>query len=282
MFSSAQTWVDTPEQQLSWGREIVKRVAVLGQSFSVGETISPLNPVAWVGVILLGFILVWMAINWRKLEIGAWQLLLALVIIIPPNLVFNIITRYPQSAPQALPHRILYAYPFFMLLIAYGISLLKNKWTVIVLSGLLIVFGLGIFNYFANRQFMAPNLSVPWRQVMENIRENASEGSVVVCSESGGECKYYATEYGFSLSGLSSWQNEDSPPPEIWWIQINLGDSFYASKSDKEQLDAISNVYRTKAVFDYGLHDPSIRWIKTKLFGQTDYSYRVNLYWFVK
>jgi len=281
MFSLGQDWLDPAKQELNWLVEALKRIAVVGQSFTIGETISPLNPVAWIGVAILILILIYMAINYKQLSRNVWLLLLFLIIVFPPNILYNMISRYPQSAPQALPHRILYIYPFLLIIFAYGISLMSGKIHWLSLAGLLLVFSVGIFNYYTNRQFMTPFLTVPWRTIMQTIETETGADAVIICGRADTVCKFHARRAGFEPASAGSWESiRDANPPNVWWIQTNMGTPFYDIQEENNNLEAMRSKYSVETVYDYGLHDASIRWLKTTLLGQVDYAHRVNVYWF--
>ncbi|MFN2126995.1 MAG: glycosyltransferase family 39 protein, partial [Anaerolineales bacterium] len=116
---------------INWITEIAVRIGYLGYAYSAGEFFSPLNPILWFGIILTIFIIIWAMIKWN------WNLSLPLLILLVAggiSVVYTIISVYPISAWQSLPNRTLFIYPFFIIILAYGISKLIGKWFVITLT----------------------------------------------------------------------------------------------------------------------------------------------------
>lgn len=127
---------------INWLTEIAIRLGYLGYAYSAGEFFSPLNPILWLGVILTAAIFIWSIIKWnRNLSLPFVILLVAVSI----SIVFNIVAVYPISAWQGLPNRTFFSYPFFLIILAYGISHLKGKWFPITLATILILYSVGIF-----------------------------------------------------------------------------------------------------------------------------------------
>lgn len=264
---------------INWLAEIAVRIGYLGYAYSAGEFFSPLNPILWFGVILTVVIVIWAIIKWN------WNLSLPLVILIVAggiSIVYNIVAVYPISAWQALPNRIFFSYPFFIIILAYGLSQLKGKWFPITLAAILIIYGVGIFNYFTNRQVVNPILTVPWQTITDDIQARAAEDMVVICTNDDTACFYYQRRFGDQRIGPKQLGNIlEQHPSEIWWIQSNRINFANFKGSYAEQFVSLQEQYILEETYSYVPHDPDISMLKSKFFGKDVYEFRVIVYKFV-
>jgi hypothetical protein len=201
-----------------------------------------------------------------------------LFLILGANILINAFMAVPGF--QNLPHRTLYAFPFFVLLLGYGISRLPPRMSLAACGILLLVYGTGIANYFSGQQFMKPVLAVPWRAIFTTIRASSPAGTMVVCNRVDFACPWYARRYGFGpRTPEAARKLAEEGYAQIWWIQSNRGAAFYDTTAEARLLEEISNGYQEHTVTSYALHDPSIRLLKRRFMRQQDdYDYRVNVY----
>ena len=124
-----------------------------------------------------------------------------------------------------------------------------------------------------------PILAVPWREIMQTIQIEKTPDSVVLCSQGDTACPFYLDRYG--LKSTEPWgpgQVINQPPADLWWIQINLGAPKLNTGQTVEFADQLEQIYQQVAVLNYAPQDRSIRAIKTNIFQQVDYEFRVSLY----
>jgi hypothetical protein len=250
--------------------ELVKRLGYLSYVFSVGETISPLNPLAWLGlalVVSLSFLGVWhthrQPITWLALIVLVSSVVISLIASLNPGL---------SITWQSIPTRTMFAFPFLMLLLAQGCLALAPRWRWITLGALAVVFAAGSFNFFTGRQYLRPVFAVPWREIFSGIRQEAAADAQVWCA--GGEdyaCGFYARRFGFvNATGDAALHSQ------VWWIEVNLGrDSSH--DNDVQRANWEKN-YRLVKSTPYARQDPDIRWLKQRFVGGEDYEYRVWVY----
>lgn len=264
-----------------WLIEAFKRIAYLGFIFSVGETLSPLNPFAWAA----GLAVVGLGINQltnRRARRENWAPLLFLVAIFALAVFTNIIAVYPQSLIQALPNRTFYALPFFMIWLAAGLASLQPRPRWALAAMLFIPYIAGLYNYYDGQQFIRPILAVPWREIMATVQAESSPDPIVVCNQADTTCPYYVERFQIELlSPAEISQRLASGVEDIWWIQTNLSEAYYDDTQEQTALAAIAAQSTTQAVYHYVPADASIQWIKTRLFGLSDNPYRVDVTHFV-
>jgi uncharacterized membrane protein len=258
--------------------EVAKRVGYLGYGYSVGETLSPINPIALLGIFLtIALLTIALLRGGRRFTV--WLPILFIAIVGATSIIINMVTLYPQNAFQALPYRTLYLFPFFVMLLAYGVSQLRGRTALVVVGLLLAVYGAGIFNYFTNREFMRPFLAVPWNRIFSTIQAEAAPDALVVCSIGDDTCMYYIERYGFEpRTSLEALELAERNPSEVWWIQSNLGRRTPNMERESDILETIRGQYQNSEVTNYAPHDASVRRVKAALSPQESYEYRVSLY----
>ena len=259
--------------------ELIKRAGYYGFVSAVGETISPVNPLAWLGVLIVVGVAIYALVkNWRRLNF--WLPVSFFIIIAIANLLITF-NAAVSATWQNLTYRALYAYPFLMIWLAAGFAQLKIRWAVVSGVALLLVFMMGIFNYLSGRQYLRPVYSVPWKQIFQQIQQEGGKEALVVCGFGDSSCYYYAERYGYGENNLSNWNAKTAGnPTEIWYIQSNLGrvDGYGDLPAQQEAfLAEMALRYPDSSVYDYAPQDPSIRSLKARIFHQDDYEYRVNV-----
>jgi 4-amino-4-deoxy-L-arabinose transferase-like glycosyltransferase len=260
--------------------ELLIRFGYIGYAYLSGEFLSPVNPLVWLIVVL--FILVSFSARGKALHKG-WLPLTVVIISLTFSVFINLVSVYPQSAWQNLSNRTFFVFPFFLIWIAGSLANLKPKLAYVCLGIIFVVNMAGFFNYFNDAQMVKPLLAVPWRTLMQNIEDQKNPATVVVCSTGDVACTYYLNLY--ELAPAEDWSRErilSQPPSDLWWIQNNLGAPNLSGNQSVSFVDQLAKTYREFSFVQYAPQDQSIRTIKTNLFGQVDYEYRVSVYHFLE
>jgi uncharacterized membrane protein len=268
-----------PSTLVDWLLEIFKRVGYLGFVFGVGETYSPLNPLAWLGLLLVAALAV-IALLRRARKAGLWLALMVLLAVALTNIVISLDSAVATTW-QNISYRAFYGLPFLAIVVGVGLSTLRPRSGLAISALLLVVYAAGIGNYFSNRQFIRPIYAVPWRQIFTQIRAQAPPDAVVICNRTDYACPYYAGRFGIERYKPTDWESlAAKPPSELWWLNSNLGLSRYDEDPELAILQQVQTAYACFDIYNYGLQEASIRWIKSALMGQQDYEYRLNVYKF--
>jgi uncharacterized membrane protein len=262
----------------AWVSGIFNSAAYLGFVFSVGETTSPLNPAAWLALATVTILAVYLITRLKRLP-HSWIPLMFVVVIEVFVILINGILKIPRF--QALPHWTLYALPFFLIWLASGLTSLKVKPILVFCSFLAVAYLVGDINYYSGQQFLTPQLTVPWREIMADLRAKAPDGTVVICNKADTTCAYYGKRYQLALYKPQDWSGLiKKNPKEVWWFQSNLSTYYYNNSNEQAILKAVDQHFDNKVVKHYGLNDQGIRWIKTEVLKQNDYAYRLDVYRF--
>ncbi len=147
-------------------------------TFSVGETIFPWRPEAWIGLaviaILLGMGLRGSSEHGGRKSAGLFLLSVTLM---------AVVTNFVSVGTPFLnvPVRSLFALPYYLLIVAAGLTDLASTRGKVVLGGaLLAVCSVGIFNYFTGQQFLNPIYLTPAREAADFVRQNVANGDLVI------------------------------------------------------------------------------------------------------
>jgi hypothetical protein len=259
--------------------EIAKRAGYLAYAFGLGETISPLNPAAWLGVLaLLGMAL--LALRATRGE--AWFPLLVFVCLVVVNIAISLVVVYPVAGWQGIPNRMLYGLPFLMIWLTGWIIPSKPRWLALPVV-MLVVYLLAGFNYFTGREFIKPFLDVPWRLIMQLVEQRSTGEVAVVCGPGEYACFYYARLNGYDALRPNDWQQvEQAGYDDVWWVRSNLGEPDRESGGEVEGIVLANKLYWLSERANFARQADSLRWLKTRFLGQLDYEYRVNLFHFVR
>ena len=260
---------------------LLPRIAYLNFAFLIGETINPVYLAVLIGVV--GLVLAFLAIlrAWGRSQ-AVWTILGLIGVSAAANLLINAITIYPQSALQSLPNRSFYLLPFVIILLAAGLGRLQGRPQQLALMAVVLMYGVGLFNYFTNQHFMKPNLAVPWNQVMQDIQRAGGADAIVICGRADTTCGYFVDRYGLQRYAVHHWDDlAQTRPDQIWWLQSNLGAiGVYDKAGERTVLQQVTAAHSDGEQTDYAAHHPTIRRIKATLLGQDDYTYRLNVYRF--
>ncbi|MGB7117485.1 MAG: glycosyltransferase family 39 protein [Anaerolineales bacterium] len=260
----------------NWLFDILKRIAFFGYSFSVGETISPTNPIAWIGLlVVIGIAVFALWIN-RK-NINFWLLVIMVMLILILNLVASFNARL-ISTWQNISYRSLFALPFFLIWLGTGISKMRPNVGLVITFILVLVHGVGLFNYFSNNQYIRPMFTVNWHEIFQNIYSNAQADTVVICNRGDYSCFYYSQRYELDTYRSNNWEDiKKDDPSEVWWVQTNLIREIESEAQENTVFNNISKQYVQSETFNYAPQDSSIRDFKSRFLNLREYEYRVNV-----
>jgi 4-amino-4-deoxy-L-arabinose transferase-like glycosyltransferase len=263
----------------NWLVEAIKRFIYTGYVFGLGETLSPLNPLAWVGaIILIGIGLI--AIKSRRREHDFWLPVFLVFIVVLSGLLVSVNASVSLTW-QNLPVRAFYVLPFLAIWLGAGLAALQPRWMAIAGALLAVVYGAGIYNYFSGTQYLRPIFSVPWRTVFQDIQAQAQPGALVVCGPGDSACGYYSDLFGYGNPSVSPLTDgSGNKAPEVWWIEIYLSRISEGKEHEQAILDQLGKDYGAVSTHGYGKQDPSIRQLKSRFLGQDNYEYRVLVYRF--
>ncbi len=263
----------------NWLTGIFLRAGYIGYAYGVGEFFSPLNPVAWIGIIIVAGLIVYAIIKGKHLF---WLPVVILVVVVVVSIGVNLVGHITVSYWQNLPNRTFFIYPLFVIILAYGIIKLKDKWMWGILSILLVVYSVGIFNYFSEREVIKPILTVPWREIMSNIRDQSNPNAVVICTNEDFACSYYQEQYGYKAFSPANWEQLSvQKPSEIWWIQSNLSNDENFTDASHVAFISLQTQYQETGVFNYSPQDKGIAMLKSRVLGYRPFQFRVVTYRFV-
>jgi len=269
--------------------EPIKRLLYVVYVYLLGETLSPLNPLAWIGGLILFAVLVYAIIR-RKRQFNFWLPVSLVVLIVVSGILvsgilvkgmFAYISAQASSTWQNLPARAFYALPFLTIWIGAGVSALPRSWMRAATFCILLVYGFGIYNYFSDKQYLRPVFAIPWHQIFSEIKQESGPNPLVICGDGDHTCYYYAENFGFGGFSTADFNTQmANRPTDVWWFQNNLSLKDIVRSAEQNALDQLSKDYATSSMLGFGEQDPGIRRLKNWFLKQDDYHYRLVLYHF--
>lgn len=258
-----------------------KRLFYSGYVFSLGGNLSPLNPVSWIGIEAVFFILLFSLRSLRK-SLDGWMPVFFTIWNMLAAVLLTFLSQEHSQTWQNLAHWFLYILPFLAMWLGAGLASFNKRIFLLFGIVLLLVNAVGVSNYFRNRQFFQGVYAIPWEGIFDQIRDQAEPETVVLCTSLEASCSYYGNQYGLRISTPEHIDRASfGSLNDLWWIYTHVGNLEYENTDFYQSfLDRASYHFEETQVFQYIQQDASIRWLKTRLFGHQDYEYQVDVYHF--
>jgi uncharacterized membrane protein len=228
--------------------DMVKRMMLgasyLYYSFSIGETITPWR--FFIVLPLLGMFSLVLFIGLRTLLKAdrAKALTVTSVLVLPVMVLMAVwSTLYPALSFVHFAARLMFIAPVFYIVLAIGVHRLVMegpdragrrqkvwpRW--LVIGGLLLGWGIGLRNYYAQVDFINANYIIPWRQIIADLQDVVDEGELVVVVDEP-SFRYYQAGLNVSLvesgtgktSGETIEEIRTLAPPKIWLVTRERSD----------------------------------------------------------
>ena len=260
------------------GIGFVLGVATSLYTFSVGETIFPWQPAAWVGVLTVVVLL----IAGLRQRSGGWPS--AGMFLIGIAFISLVTTFVSVSTPFLnVPVRGLFVLPFYLLIVAIGLASIAARRIRIGLTGvLLIVWGIGTANNFAGQQSLNPIYLTPSKEAAAFVRHAAASTDLVI-SDYDSIFGFYFLPGGSTPPHLYTSQVDDirtaldaTQPPRVWLITIGR-DQTQRDSTVGLVRGALSKAYRLAQTFDYLPIDPTYLRVKEWLLRRESYTHRLTV-----
>lgn len=251
-------------------------------SFSVGETIFPWNPAALVGLVIAA-ILFLRGLTARR-DDGEAMLFLGLFLILPIAFTAAITSTVAKDITfLATASRSLFVLPFFCLILAQGLASFRRPtvW-VVLLWGLVLVWGLSLGNYYRGRDFHNPIFVIPAREMAVEVAQRAEPDDVVVSDGDSAFAYYYLKEYDSVARHFYSSPTTDAigyiqeqQSPRVWLI--TLGRDRTREVAPTELVAWLERGYVRIAHRGYVEQDAIYQEVKERLLHRPAYEYKAEL-----
>jgi len=271
-----------PEADLASGcLAIIAKLGYFILSYSVGETIWPWMPSAVIGVLLLGgFALLGIVCQLRRQVLssehrGLWTIALAGIPMVGSTLLTSTFLR---TVPLiTLPNHVLFALPFFLLLVTAGIAQIRRLHTLVTSIAIVILIP-SIVNYYTGQQFHNPVFVTPSRQVLKYILDHSEPGDLMVIDPASGVLYYYTYHNLTQPRPVSTLEEMTAQlgsgqARRVWLITVNR-DRTRPLGTDPVTawLEQHLSLLETTG---FAEQDRVYRLVKTRLTGRPAYQYRV-------
>ena len=281
--SSAATWsaADLAFSPVGY----LLKVAYPLYAFSVGTTLFPWDPIAFVGGIVLGglAILGVLALARQRGPWGSNAHVIVAFIMIPFVIVFLVVSFVTPLVPFiAIPDHMIFAVPFFCLLLAAGWERLPHRWLRIVASAIVVVtYGAAYANYLAGADFHNPVYAVPIADAVELVIANSEPGDVIVSKRDTGFAYHHAKreaalpyyEIDHEIFALI----DDVQPARMWVISFGRDRTLGGDLTPEFIEAALAQGYTEIMHQGYVEQNATYRMVKEKLLNRPAYRYKLEV-----
>lgn len=243
-------------------------------TFGVGETIFPWHPLAALGAVTFGAVLVLGLARLRLLWEWGWAPVLGSAGVLALGLTLLHAVR-DLPALTLLP-RLVGALPPLLLVAAVGLAALRRAALVAALAILLAASGVAAANYFSGRSFLNPVYTLPTREVGEWLEERVSPSDVVAADSDLGLGRYYrgpapllsAQDAAAVLGAAGEWVT-------IWLLTLGRDGTAERRPVELEAwLEAHGRVVEERGFVE---QDATYRRLKERLGGAEGYRHKLRL-----
>lgn len=255
-------------------------VAASFYTFSVGETLFPWRPEAWVGLVVV-FVLLGVGLL-KQSGRTRWQSVGVFVVSI--ILLSAMITFVAAGTPFLnVPVRALFALPYYLLAVTLGLVCVASRKQRVVLGGtLLVVWGVSVFNNFTERQFLNPIYITPAKEAAAFVRENAAITDLVISDYDSVFGHYFLSDEILSEHRYTHQEDEiqialqELMPTRVWLITIGRDQTRRNSSAEVVRQWLGAN-YCLERVERYLPIDPVYLKIKNFLLRRSSYEHRLTI-----
>jgi 4-amino-4-deoxy-L-arabinose transferase-like glycosyltransferase len=248
----------------------------IAYGFAVGQTILPWNPVAIVGGLV---VLTSLAFSIKEMRehreiVGLFVSCLVLPVILGTLL------------SESMPRYYLFAGPLFYMLLAMGLGAVRPVPLRFSLGiALILVWGIGISNYYSNRQFHVLAHVTPWREVGQFLEANVMQGDAIIHvalkPKIGTEpLSYYAQKhiplYGQEVLAALPNVTKGGSVPRVWLVLSEPA----LQEASRPALAWLEDNYSQCETWRY-FRDPDFR-LKRRMFRKDFAEYRIQVFRFEK
>jgi hypothetical protein len=250
-------------------------------TFSIGQTLFPWRPLAWVGLLACVGLLISGALSAQSRVYWLSAGMIAL-----SGGVVSLIAIFVSIGTSFLnvPARALFALPYFLLLLVAGWVNLPSGWTRRLMGGALsVAWGASLFNYFTCQEFLNPSYLTPTKEAAAFIRQNAALNDLVVSDADTLFPHYFLAEgqpTGFAYaSELMTIQAAlaERRPARVWLVVVGRDRTRDAAHTDAVRRLLLARGYRLTQAERYLPIDPTYRQIKDFLLKRNSYAYRLEI-----
>lgn len=250
-------------------------IAMSFYTFSVGETIFPWNPATWIG---LGIIAMFILSSLRKAWSQSWQWAL---VFLSGVIFLSLVTNFVSVSTPFLnvPARGFFLLPYFLIVIATGLVYLSRRFRVIGMGGLLMVWCVGLFNYYNGQEFLNPIYLTPAKQAAQFVQSSSVASDLIIMDYDSIVGHYLSMNqtlsylYTNQVNKIAS-ALESTVPPRVWLISINRDQTQSISTLESVR-QILSKDYRLEQTSFFLPIDPVYLKVKNFLLKQESYSYRL-------
>ena len=252
-------------------------------TFSIGETIFPWRPEAWVGLAAFAILIV---VGLRAAARACWQAIGVLTVSIA---FMSLVTTLVAVGTPFLnvPARSLFALPFYTSMAAAGLAGPIPPSRKLVLTGVLLVsWGIGHANDFSGRQFLNPIYLTPAKDAAASVRLKAAASDLVISDYDSVFGHYFLTGpstprhvYTDQAEDIESALRGDAP--RVWLVTIGRDQTQRTSSAEgvRRLLQESYHLDRVERLLPI---DPTYLQVKNFILRRETYTHRLTIELYVR
>jgi len=260
------------------------KVAYSAYAFAVGESLFPWRPLAVVGAICVLLLCGAGIAGWRRRRLALPLTGLLVIPLVAVMLVIGLVS--PRTPFTSVPARALFAAPFFALIVAGAPGGLRQRFLVPLLAVVGITWGVTLWNYYHDADFLNPIYLTPARQMVGFVEPQLQAGDMVYSEWDSGFDYYYAqtatraphfTDTREAIAYLESGQAS-----RVWRVTLgrDQSESIVAGSLSLDQW--LEGRFAPTAAWGFTPQDETYRLIKSLLLGRPAYPYRASVSLYVR
>ncbi|HOT90311.1 MAG TPA: glycosyltransferase family 39 protein [Anaerolineae bacterium] len=256
--------------------------------FSLGETLHPWNPIGGLGLLMIsGLALLGLWQLWRQRQLESWFIIFSVIIpvLFTVFIVTGFLVRYMTFA--WIGARTLQAFPFYVMLVAAGISALKSPtMRRLVLGFIAVVFLYANVNDYTNRDFQNPVYVIPSKTIAAHIVTQIQPGDAIIASRDSIVERYYRAyrmDYPILDSQMADELRtsiEQNQYTRLWLVTVNRDRG--GVEPDPNFMTWLQTQYVTTGHWGYAEVTPGYRRFKMLLTQREAYRYKAELTLYVR
>ena len=265
-----QTFVEDPTVGLGL-RGFLFRFALPAYVFSVGETVYPWNWAVSVPGLLASA---------AAFVAGFWALRKRPDLMVPLGALFVVLLAAAATSGKfgasqtvgSMAKRVSFALPLFCVTLATGALSFRAAPVRAVLAGiLLLVSAVSVRNYWAGEQFLNPNYTAPWGEVVRTIREKRLDPDTLVVSRGELALEFYLkravpdaryADIRDEATLRESLEASDAPPRYVWIVGRDRGDRIAVGGFEEARDYLAKNFARVAAEGALPRTETETRWLE--------------------
>jgi len=261
---------------------VLMKIAYALYAFGFGETLFPWR--FWL--VIPAAVIMLCAAVFAVVRMNKQVLAVMLLLVVPVLFTTAILSTVKTSSSFLYtPSRTLFALPYFLMLIAYGIESFRRPSLRAAAAAVLVIVSIvSVSHYFQGKDYIMPTYLAPWNGILRDIQKVAAPEDAVVGEETR-EFDYYFNREGYRFRFFVDEKEAQAylngrPSAKLFYIRT--GRDHQPSGLSDRFAAWVARYYRPVSRQGYVATDPVYARLKKLLLKREPYLYKMELYVYEK